>query len=431
MNVLILGSGGRESALAWKIAQSPQLNGLFIAPGNPGTSRYGKNLPVNILNFNQIEQLILQHQIDLLIVGPEAPLVEGITDYFSQNPSTPNLRIVGPSGKGALLEGSKAFAKAFMQRHGIPTAAYRSFDAPQCAEAKDFLQLLKPPYVIKADGLAAGKGVVICTDLDEALHTVDVMLTEKKYGNASKSIVIEEFLTGIEVSVFVITDGKKFCLLPEAKDYKRVGEGDRGPNTGGMGAISPVPFADEAFMNKVIKQIVEPTIAGLQAEGIDYKGFIFFGLINVNGQPWVIEYNARMGDPETEVVLPRVAEDLLPILYDAAGGNLKASRVLTDYRTVATVMLISGGYPGDFEKHKHIILSDVDANDLLFHAGTAFHPTTGELITTGGRVIAATAYGTSVAEAFEQAYLCADKIRFDGMNYRKDLGNDLLDKPSA
>ena len=424
MNVLLLGSGGRESALAWKLAQSPKLGKLYIAPGNPGTNKFGINLPLNTADFKQIESVLLQHQIDLLVVGPEAPLVEGITDYLKNQPSLSNLRIIGPGAEGAKLEGSKAFAKEFMNRHNIPTAAYKAFRNNQLTEAVDFLKALKPPYVIKADGLAAGKGVVICNQLNESIESVDQMLTRQKFGEASNTIVIEEFLSGIELSVFVITDGKHFCLLPEAKDYKRIGEGDTGPNTGGMGAVSPVPFADSGFIEKIVTRIVKPTIAGLQKEEINYKGFIFFGLIKVNDDPWVIEYNVRMGDPETEVVMPRIAEDLLPLLYDAANGHLTANQILKDHRTAATVMLVSGGYPGDFEKNLPISIVKTDDDDLLFHAGTAIDAH-GNLVTSGGRVMAVTSYGTSVDDAFNEAYKTASKVNFEGMYYRKDLGKDL------
>lgn len=426
MNVLLLGSGGRESALAWKIAQSPALNRLYIAPGNPGTSAIGQNIPLDIMNFGEVEKTISEYHIDLLVIGPEAPLVAGITDYFRQKNETRNLMIVGPSKEGAKLEGSKEFAKAFMKRWNIPTASYQAFNADQFNEAVAFLKTLEPPYVIKADGLAAGKGVIISSNLDEAIATLDDMLLQKRFGEASGKVVIEAFLSGTEVSVFVLTDGKKYCLLPEAKDYKRIGEGDTGPNTGGMGAVSPVPFADAAFMDKVVTRIIEPTVKGLAEENIDYKGFIFFGLINVQGDPWVIEYNARMGDPETEVVMPRIAEDLLPLLADAAKGEMKAGHVMTDFRTAATVMLVSDGYPGNYAKHKTIAIKGSDADDLIFHAGTALHPTTGQLISNGGRVLSVTAYGDSITDAFDEAYRTTAKVTFDGMYFRRDLGKDLL-----
>ncbi|PKP27626.1 MAG: phosphoribosylamine--glycine ligase [Bacteroidetes bacterium HGW-Bacteroidetes-22] len=425
MNVLLLGSGGRENALAWKIAQSPLLDRLYIAPGNPGTASLGKNLSLNIVDFGQVEAAVIAYQIELLVIGPEAPLVAGLTDYLKHSEKTPDLLIVGPGAIGAQLEGSKDFAKSFMMRHQIPTAAYQSFYANQFAEAVNFLDTLNPPYVIKADGLAAGKGVVICIEKQEAINTLDDMLLKGRFGKASGKVVIEEFLNGIELSVFVLTDGKQFCLLPEAKDYKRIGEGDKGPNTGGMGAISPVPFANESFLKKVISRIIEPTINGLAVENIDYKGFIFFGLINVDKNPMVIEYNARMGDPETEVVIPRIAEDILPLLIETAKGELKTGKVMTDSRYAATVMMVSAGYPGDYIKGNPITIKGIDTTDLVFHAGSALHPATGQLVTTGGRVLAVTAYGMNVEDAFHKAYQTVRNISFEGAYYRRDLGKDL------
>ncbi|HBZ66642.1 MAG TPA: phosphoribosylamine--glycine ligase [Bacteroidales bacterium] len=425
MNVLLLGSGGRENALAWKIAQSPLLDRLYIAPGNPGTASLGKNLSLNIVDFGQVEAAVIAYQIELLVIGPEAPLVAGLTDYLKHSEKTPDLLIVGPGAIGAQLEGSKDFAKSFMMRHQIPTAAYQSFYANQFAEAVNFLDTLNPPYVIKADGLAAGKGVVICIEKQEAINTLDDMLLKGRFGKASGKVVIEEFLNGIELSVFVLTDGKQFCLLPEAKDYKRIGEGDKGPNTGGMGAISPVPFANESFLKKVISRIIEPTINGLAVENIDYKGFIFFGLINVDNNPMVIEYNARMGDPETEVVIPRIAEDILPLLIETAKGELKTGKVMTDSRYAATVMMVSAGYPGDYIKGNPITIKGIDTTDLVFHAGSALHPATGQLVTTGGRVLAVTAYGMNVEDAFHKAYQTVRNISFEGAYYRRDLGKDL------
>lgn len=426
MNVLLLGSGGRENALAWKIVQSPLLGQLFIAPGNPGTARLGKNLSINIMDFGQVADAIANHHIDLLVIGPEAPLVAGLTDHLRSLGHLSKLLIMGPGAQGAQLEGSKEFAKGFMQRHHIPTANYKSFSSGDYDEAVRYIDSLEAPWVIKADGLAAGKGVVICSEKEEATDTLRKMLIEKQFGSASNKVVIENFLSGIELSVFVITDSKNYCLLPEAKDYKRIGEGDTGLNTGGMGAISPVPFANEHFMKKVITRIIEPTIKGLSAEKIDYRGFIFFGLINVAGEPWVIEYNTRMGDPETEVVIPRIAEDLLPVLIDAAKGELTNHKLSIDPRSVATVMLVSAGYPGDYLKGKNIRMNGIKADELIFHAGTALHPTTGQLVTNGGRVIAVTAFGDSVSTAFENAYQIADRIDFEGMNYRHDLGQDLI-----
>lgn len=425
MNVLLLGSGGRENALAWKIVQSPLLHQLYVAPGNPGTARLGKNLPINIMDFDQVAAVIVDHRIDLLVIGPEAPLVAGLTDHLRSIAHLSHLLIIGPGAQGALLEGSKEFAKAFMARHHIPTADYKSFTSGDYEEAVRYVESLEAPWVIKADGLAAGKGVVICSQKEEATAALKRMLIDKQFGTASDKVVIEKFLTGIELSVFVITDSKNYCLLPEAKDYKRIGEGDTGLNTGGMGAISPVPFADEHFMKKVVTRIVEPTIEGLSAEKIDYRGFIFFGLINVAGEPWVIEYNTRMGDPETEVVIPRVAEDILPLLVEAAKGELTNRRLNIDPRSVATVMLVSAGYPGDYAKGRAIRTNRIKAGDLVFHAGTAIHPTTGNLITNGGRVLAVTAFGNDVKNAFDSAYDIAERIEFEGMNYRRDLGNDL------
>ncbi len=426
MNVLILGSGGRENALAWKIAQSPLLNELFISPGNPGTVKIGKNIPLNIMDFKQVEATIFEHQIELLVIGPEAPLVGGLTDFLKNSKKTCNLMIVGPGAMGAQLEGSKDFAKAFMMRHHIPTAAYKTFNIDQFTEAVDYINTLHPPYVIKADGLAAGKGVIICSEVQEAKNTLDDMLLKGRYGKASGKVIIEQFLDGIELSVFVMTDGKHYCLLPEAKDYKRIGEYDTGPNTGGMGAISPVPFADESFMKKVISQIIEPTINGLLADNIDYKGFIFFGLINVNNNPMVIEYNARMGDPETEVVMPRIAEDILPFLIETASGTLKNGVIKTDPRYAATVMMVSKGYPGDYETGKLITMKKLDSTEMVFHAGTTIHPASEQLVTAGGRVMAVTAYGKNVKNAFCEAYRKANCITFEGAYYRSDLGKDLI-----
>ncbi|GAB4379571.1 MAG: phosphoribosylamine--glycine ligase [Salibacteraceae bacterium] len=425
INVLVLGAGGREHALAWKIAQSPHLGKLYVAPGNAGTAKIATNISIGESDFGAVERVVREHQIHLLVVGPEAPLVAGIREYFAGLSDLKHLRIVGPDKAGAMLEGSKAFSKAFMQRNGIPTARYKSFDTSQVEEARDFLNRLTPPYVLKADGLAAGKGVVIAEDFATAVHTLDEMLKHGKFGPAGNRVVIEEFLSGTELSVFVLTDGLNYILLPEAKDYKRIGEGDTGPNTGGMGSVSPVPFFDEAFRTKVKEQIIEPTIRGLKREKIPYIGFIFFGLINVNGSPYVIEYNCRMGDPETQSVLPRIKTDLLPILWKCAGGDLSAAGQLQmDERTVASVVAVSGGYPGNYEKGKEIQLKEPCEDCIIFHAGTKLRD--GAAITSGGRVLAATCYGKSLDDALQGCYNTMQNIRFGGMYYRKDIGSDLL-----
>lgn len=423
MNVLILGSGGREHAFAWKIAQSPLCSGLFIAPGNAGTSDLGQNLKINPEDFDAVASAVNQHKIDLLLVGPEAPLVAGIRDWFEARSEFSGLRIIGPGREGAALEGSKDVAKRFMARHGIPTAAYETFSKHQVEEAKAFLRATRAPYVLKADGLAAGKGVVILSDLAEAEREIQAMLADAKFGEASARVVIEAFLDGIELSVFALTDGKNYVLLPEAKDYKRIGEGDKGLNTGGMGAVSPVPFADKAFMQKVVSQVVEPTIDGLAKDGIPYVGFVFFGLIKVGDDPFVIEYNVRMGDPETEVVLPRLKSDLLEMLIAAADGKLKGYDVKFEERAATTVMLVSGGYPEVYEKGK--VISGIEAVEeaLVFHAGTRSEG--GKVLSDGGRVMALTAYGTDMREALGRSNAGANKIQFEGKNFRRDIGFDL------
>ncbi len=424
MNILILGSGGREHALAWKISQSPLCEKLIIAPGNAGTSNVGTNITVDPENFEEVAALIDAHSIDLMVVGPEAPLVAGIRDYFEANPKFKSLHIVGPGKEGAMLEGSKDFSKRFMMRHSIPTAAYQSFGRNQIKEAQNFLQTLTPPYVLKADGLAAGKGVLIIADLEDAKAELADMLGNARFGAASATVVIEEFLAGIELSVFALTDGKDFVLLPEAKDYKRIGNGDTGPNTGGMGAVSPVPFADKAFMQKVLDRIVSPTISGLQKDGIDFKGFVFFGLISVKGEPYVIEYNARMGDPETEAVMPRLKGDLVPLLVAAAEGSLKGHLVEFDPRYAATLMLVAGGYPAAYEKGKSISgLTAVSDGALIFHAGTARKGE--DVVTNGGRVIAVTGLGSTKSEVLEKIYAAAGKIEYQGKYHRSDIGADL------
>lgn len=421
LNILLLGSGGRESALAWKISQSPRTGKFFIAPGNGGTDRYGTNVKLSPLDFDAIAKFVADNDIDMIVVGNEDPLVAGIYDRFADS----SVLVVGPSKAGAALEGSKDFAKRFMERHGIPTAHYRSFTAATVAEGKAFLETLKAPYVLKADGLAAGKGVLIINDLDEAKAALEEMLSGM-FGASSATVVIEEFLSGIECSVFVLTDGNGlYRILPVAKDYKRIGEGDTGLNTGGMGAVSPVPFADKEFMDKVERRIIRPTVEGLKAEGIVYRGFIFLGLINVGGEPMVIEYNVRMGDPETEVVMPRLASDLVDLLEAAAKGNLGDTPADHDPRTAVTVMAVSGGYPGSYPKGLPIT-GDLDpAESILFHAGTA-RDADGRLVTSGGRVIAATSYGDSIDDALAKSYSALDDVHFDGKYLRRDIGRDLM-----
>lgn len=422
MTVLLLGSGGRECALAWKIAQSPALKRLYIAPGNGGTGAYGENVQLSPLDFEAIEKFVADKGVDMIVVGNEDPLVAGIYDYFQGREGAP--LIVGPSKAGAALEGSKDFAKQFMMRHNIPTARYRSFTAETVAEGEKFLEELKAPYVLKADGLAAGKGVLIINDLDEAKASLREMLSGM-FGQSSATVVIEEFLKGIECSVFVLTDGNGgYRILPVAKDYKRIGEGDTGPNTGGMGAVSPVAFADETFMKKVEERIILPTVNGLKAEGIVYRGFIFLGLIEVDGEPMVIEYNVRMGDPETEVVMLRIASDLLPLLRGAAEGNLGDMPLAIDPRYATTVMVVSGGYPGSYPKGKVITGTDDVKDVTLFHAGTKLLPD-GTLVTSGGRVIACSAYGKDIDEALARSFRGATDVTYEGKYFRRDIGADL------
>jgi len=422
MNILVIGSGGREHALGWKIKQSEKVNQLFFAPGNAGTAQLGTNLEAGVSDFQKIKTLILENQIDLVLVGPEVPLVEGIHDFFASDASLKNVMVVGPKKAGALLEGSKDFAKNFMMRHNIPTAKYFTVTPENINEGIEFLETMKAPYVLKADGLAAGKGVLIIESLETAQQSLREML-DGKFGAASSKVVIEEFLSGVEVSVFVITDGKDYKILPEAKDYKRIGEGDTGLNTGGMGAITPVPFANSEFMLKVEKQIIKPTVTGLQNENIEYNGFIFFGLINVNGNPFVIEYNVRMGDPETEAVMLRIKSDFVDLLEGAATGTLAEKNIEFDQRTAVTVMLVSGGYPGSYEKGKIITGTENVQNSIVFHAGTK---TDGEnVVTNGGRVLSVSSFGNNIKDALNNSYANAEVIHFDKKYYRKDLGFDL------
>ncbi len=424
MRVLLLGSGGREHALAWKIAQSSILDELYIAPGNAGTRQFGKNIPISPIDFDAVKLFVLENSIEMVVVGPEEPLVLGIYDFFTADPDLYKIPVIGPSKYGAQLEGSKDFAKEFMNRHSIPTAKYATFTIDNLEEGLLFLKNMKSPYVLKADGLAAGKGVLIIQDLDEAQAELKSMLQHEKFGEASKKVVIEQFLDGIELSVFIVTDGHSFKLLPEAKDYKRIGEGDTGPNTGGMGAISPVPFADAAFMDKVHNRIIVPTVKGLKSEGIVYKGFVFFGLICVKGDPYVIEYNCRMGDPETEVVIPRLKSDILDLFEGIASNTLSERDIQFIDKSAATVMMVAGGYPDVYEKGKQIYGLNSVVDSLVFHAGTiADGPS---VLTSGGRVLAVTSYGKNIEVAIEKAYEAVSKISFEGAYYRKDLGQDVL-----
>ena len=424
MNVLILGSGGREHAFALKLSESNKINELFVAPGNAGTHKIAKNITINITDFQALKKEVIENDIQMVVVGPEVPLVAGVHDFFLSDNELKNIPVIGPKKDGALLEGSKDFSKQFMQKYGVPTARYQSFTKENLEEGFAFLETLAPPFVLKADGLAAGKGVLILNSLQEAKIELEEMVSNQKFGEASTTVVIEEFLKGIELSVFVLTDGKSYKILPSAKDYKRIGEGDTGLNTGGMGAISPVPFADAAFLNKVEDLVVKPTITGLQKDGIDYRGFIFIGLMNDNGNPSVVEYNVRMGDPETEVVLPRIESDLFDLFEGVANQNLDEKSFKVTSKTATTVMLVAGGYPEAYEKYKEITGLEKVTESTVFHAGTTIKDNT--IVSNGGRVMAVTSFGETIEEALEKSYKSIDAIHFDKMNYRKDIGFDLV-----
>jgi len=424
MNVLLLGSGGRESAFAWKIAQSPKCSKLFIAPGNAGTPQYGQNVDMKVTDFEAVGKFALDNEIGLVLVGPEEPLVKGIHDYFLADDQLKSIPVIGPQQEGAQLEGSKDFSKEFMQRNNVPAAASKTFTRDTLQEGFEYLATAGLPIVLKADGLAAGKGVLICTTLEEAQLELTEMLANAKFGDASSKVVIEQFLQGIELSVFVMTDGEHYKILPEAKDYKRIGEGDTGLNTGGMGSVSPVPFADQAFMQKVEERVIIPTVEGLKKEGIPYKGFIFIGLMNCDGEPYVIEYNCRMGDPETESVMLRIESDFVDLLQGVAGGNLNEKELIISNKTAATVFMVSGGYPGDYLKNKVITGTENVRESNVFHAGTSMQGN--DVITTGGRVLAISSLQDNLFNALQQATADASRIYFDGMYFRKDIGFDLL-----
>jgi len=422
MNILILGSGGREHALAWKLAQSSRISRIFTAPGNAGTAALGTNLKIDPEDFQAVRNVVLVYGIEMVVVGPEAPLVGGIHDFFLHDDQIKDVPVIGPVSSAARLEGSKDFAKAFLVRHSIPTAKYRTFDRADISEAQAFLRTLEPPYVIKADGLAAGKGVLIHQTIDDAISEINAILNGK-FGDAGQKVVIEQFLNGIELSVFIVTDGRSYKMLPEAKDYKRVGEGDSGLNTGGMGAVSPVPFANPEFLEKVRTLIIDPTIKGLRKDGIEYKGFIFFGLMNVKGDPFVIEYNARLGDPESEAVIPRIKSDLFELLEGVAHGDLEKREIVIDDRFVATVMVVSGGYPGHYEKGYEVSGLENTANCIVFHSGTKIWD--GKVVTSGGRVLAVSSWGGSKEEALAGSYRNINSVSFMDMYFRKDIGFDI------
>jgi phosphoribosylamine--glycine ligase len=425
MNILLLGGGGREHALAWKISQSKACKSLFIGPGNAGTTAFGTNLPLHPTDFPAVRKACLENSIDMVIVGPEEPLVNGIVDYFLSEKAISHIPVIGPSASAARLEGSKAFSKQFMFRHGIPTAAYKEFDTDHFSEGTEYVKTHSLPVVLKADGLAAGKGVIICNSHIEAMAEFELMLQQDKFGEAGRRIVVEEFLDGIELSVFVLTDGDHYVLLPEAKDYKKIGEGDKGPNTGGMGAVSPVPFADNEFMLKVKERIVDPTVRGLKADGIEYKGFLFIGLIKVGEEPMVIEYNCRMGDPETEVVVPRLKNDLVDLFQAVVDKSLDKQSIETDSRVAATMVAVSGGYPGSYERGFAIRGLETDYEDsLIFHSGTQLE--NGEVVTNGGRVLCVTSYAVSLQDAIRKSMSVLKHIDFDGMYFRRDIGYEFL-----
>jgi len=425
MNIIVIGSGGREHTISWKISQSPLCNKLYLLPGNAGTAGFAQNVDISDSDFEKVAEFVLENKIDLVIVGPEAPLVDGIRDFFSADPRLKDIGFVGPDKRGALIEGSKDFSKKFMFKYDIPTAGFKTFTVDELSEAKEYIRSQDPPIVLKADGLAAGKGVLICKTLEEAEASIEGMLQDKMFGKASEKVVIEDFLDGIEVSVFILTDGKNYVLFPEAKDYKRIRENDQGSNTGGMGSVSPVNFADKVFMNKVDERIIKPTIKGLIDEGIDYKGFIFLGLINIKDDPFVIEYNVRMGDPESQVVIPRIENDFVQLLSAAAQGTLGNEKVQFSKDTAVTVVMASAGYPGSYEKGKEIQGIESVDEALVFHAGTKFNDKK-QILTNGGRVLAVTGKGSDLQDAIDAAYSNVSKISWEGAQYRKDIGQDLL-----
>ena len=425
MRILLLGSGGREHAIAWKIMQSPRLTKLWIAPGNAGTSACGENVNLSVTDLESIKKFVLSNKVEMVVVGPEDPLVKGIYDYFLNDNLLKHIHVIGPSQTGAMLEGSKDFAKAFMSRHKIPTAKYKTFNSSNLEEGYAFLESLKPPYVLKADGLAAGKGVLIINDIAEAKKELAEMIVNAKFGKAGNQVVIEEFLKGIEASVFVITDGESYKLLSNAKDYKRIGEGDTGLNTGGMGAVSPVPFVDEEFMDKVEQRVIIPTIEGFKKEKIVYKGFIYFGLINIKGEPFVIEYNVRLGDPEAEVIVPKINTDIIALFEAVGKGQLSKIKCSFDDYSTVTVVVVSGGYPGDYEKGKEISGLDSNNESIIFHAGTKKDEKTGKIVTNGGRVLTITSSGNTMKEALDISYKTISQIHFENMYFRRDIGFDL------